>query len=85
MISRDSRPGSRPAVIRLSGPDYLRREQFVLSSDDLLQWEPAIDLVRWKRRGVLSVFLQATDQGDHETVVDRPPEMVQVLDWRPPK
>ncbi|MBE7559914.1 BNR-4 repeat-containing protein [bacterium] len=85
VMYRDNRAGSRPAVIRLLAPDYTRREKFVLSDENLLQWEPAIDLLRWKRDGILSVFVQATDQGDHETVVQQPPTMVQILDWRPPR
>ena len=44
--------------------------------------EPLFDLVRWRRDAVLDVFVQATDQGNHETVTRNPPQPVKVLEWR---
>lgn len=81
VIYRDNRQGSKPMIIELPAPDYERAREYALCNEGFLQFEPVFDLVRWRRDGVLEVFVQATDQGNHETVTRNPPQWVKVLQW----
>ena len=81
VLYRDNRQGSKPTVIELPAPDYERAREYALCDEDFLQCEPLFDLVRWRRDRVLNVFVQATDQGNHETVTENPPQPVKVLEW----
>jgi hypothetical protein len=83
VLYRDNRRGSRPMLARACPPDYDAWSHVALADINLRQWEPNYDLVRWKRDGVLDLFLQSTDQGHHETVTRTGPQMVSVLEWRP--
>lgn len=83
VLYRDNRQGSRPMVAYASPPDYDRWTHFALADVDLRQWEPTYDLARWKREGVLNLFIQSTDQGHHEKAAQLGPQMVSVLEWRP--
>jgi hypothetical protein len=47
-------------------------------------WEPSYDHIRWERDGVLDLFVEATGQGDAETLENVPPQTAQVLEWQPP-
>jgi hypothetical protein len=47
------------------------------------QWEPTYDLERWRRSGILSLFVQRVGQGDGERLEDLAPQMASVLDWSP--
>jgi hypothetical protein len=84
MLYRDTRAGSRPMIATAAGPDYDQWRHFALADIDLLLWEPTYDLARWRRDRVLNLFVQPADQGDHETATATGPQMVSVLEWRPP-
>jgi len=81
VLYRDNRQGSKPMVIELPAPDYERAREYALCERDFLQFEPVYDPLRWRRDGVLDVFVQATDQGNHETVTDNGPQPAMVLHW----
>lgn len=46
-------------------------------------WEPSYDTELWKQKRILHLFVQKTDQADGEGKSDLPPQMVQVLEWKP--
>ena len=48
-------------------------------------WEPSYDTELWKRKSMLSLFLQEVKQVDGEGKADQQPTAVQVLDWKPKK
>jgi hypothetical protein len=83
VLYRDNRQGSRPLLACASPPDYDHWTQSILADVNLLQWEPLYDLNRWKHDAVLDLFIQPTDQGNHETVTRTGPQMVSVLEWQP--
>ncbi|MBN1490113.1 MAG: BNR repeat-containing protein [Phycisphaerae bacterium] len=83
ILYRDNRQDSHPMVARAAAPDYDTWTHFALADVNLLQWEPNYDIVRWKREGILDLFILPTDQGNHETVTATGPQMASVLEWRP--
>ncbi|HNT34007.1 MAG TPA: BNR repeat-containing protein, partial [bacterium] len=83
VLYRYTTEGSRPMVAKAFPPDYNEWTHFPLAENNLLQWEPNYDILRWKRDGVLNLFLLPSDQGDHETTTEQPPQMVSVLEWKP--
>jgi beta-glucanase (GH16 family) len=46
-------------------------------------WEPSFDTERWKKEGILNLFVQRTGQGDGETLENLPPQPVYILEWKP--
>lgn len=83
VLYRDNRMGSPPMVAKASPPNYDTWTHAPLADIDLRQWEPNYDIGRWKGEGVLNLFLQSTDQGNHETATQTGPQMVSILEWRP--
>lgn len=83
VLYRDNRLGSPPMVAQASPPDYDVWTHSSLADVNLRQWEPNYDIGRWKREGVLNLFIQSTDQGNHETATATGPQMVSILEWRP--
>jgi BNR repeat-containing family member len=83
VLYRDTRQGSLPMMATADGPDYEKWSHVALADVNLLLWEPIYDLARWRQERVLDLYLQSTNQGDHETVTDTGPQMVSVLEWRP--
>jgi hypothetical protein len=43
-------------------------------------WEPTYDVNRWRRDGILSLFILPVRQGDHETTTAQPPQTAAVLE-----
>lgn len=82
VLYRDGRSGSRPMLASAAPPDYAAWAHRPLADIDLRQWEPNYDILRWKRDRVLDLFIQSTDQGNHETVTETGPQMVSVLEVR---
>ena len=54
-----------------------------LPTGDLGDWEPTYDLARWRRDGVLSLFVLPVRQGNHEQTTDQPPQTASVIEWTP--
>lgn len=83
MIYRDATSGSLPAVVMT--PDILRGNWsgFDFSDKSVGSWEPSYDAASWQRKGILSLFVQRTEQVNGETGSGTPGQMVQVLDWKP--
>lgn len=51
-----------------------------LTSFSVEAWEPSVDMDRWKREGVLDVYVQKAYQGDGETSVSAEAEMAYVIE-----
>ena len=82
LIYRDEERGSRVSLAQSRG---LRRWRVRdLTQDPVDAWEPSLDYERWKREGVLDLFVQRVGQGDGEKTVDLPPQTVRILEITPP-
>ena len=78
LIYRDEERGSRVSLAQSRG---LRRWRVRdLTQDPVDAWEPSLDYERWKREGVLDLFVQRVGQGDGEKTVDLPPQPVRILE-----
>lgn len=85
LVYRDGALRNRMAAIRLDPPDYLAAtaRKFLLWSRDIGHCEPVVDRGRLAQDGVLSMFLQRTEQGDREGEVASCPSNSPtfVADW----
>jgi hypothetical protein len=54
-----------------------------LGSASVGAWEPTYDTELWKRKGLISLFVQRVVQADAEGMTNTPPQMIQVLEWKP--
>lgn len=54
-----------------------------LYQKDVGSWEPSYDTELWKAKGLLHLFVQKTEQADAEGKSSLPPQMVEVLEWKP--
>lgn len=82
LIFRDEERGSRVSVAINKN---LRRNKWKLKDllpDNVGSWEPGFDTELWKDRGILSIFVQKTDQADLEGRTQTPPQKVKVVDVR---
>ena len=83
LLFRDAERQDRASV--LQNPD-LGKSQWTaadLTSTTVGNWEPSYDTERWKKEGLLSLFVQRTGQGDGETLENLRAQPVYVLDWQP--
>lgn len=83
MIFRAKSTKDQMVALPLRGPKY-RADPLLLRTlweHDLGYCEPVIDRPRWYRDGVLSMLLQRTDQGDHESVGELAQSDVFLADW----
>ena len=83
LIFRDDERGSKASVVRIENFKKKKWTASDLTSASLNAWEPTFDTELWKERGVLNLFLQNVMQVDGEGKADVPPQMVQVLEWKP--
>jgi hypothetical protein len=74
---------NRLVAVRLDPPKYREDEAktFLLWSRELGAAEPVVDRGRLALDGVLSLLLQRTEQGDHETLAGPQSSPVFVADW----
>lgn len=68
IIFRDQAYGNRPmaAFVNLKDPKHWKLQS--LAHLDLGYWEPCLDPALWSEKGVLSLFLQHTEQADNEGI-----------------
>ncbi len=83
LLFRDAERQDRASVLQC--PDLSKKQWTAtdLTTTSVGNWEPSYDTERWKQKGVLSLFVQRTGQGDGETLENLPAQPVQVLDWTP--
>lgn len=83
IIFRDEERGSKVSVAinyDLTKNTWQVRD---LTETSVGSWEPSYDTELWKSRQLLHFFLQKTEQADAEGRSNLPPQMVQVLEWKP--
>jgi hypothetical protein len=83
IIFRDEERGSRVSVAinyDLNKNNWQVRD---LTETSVGSWEPSYDTELWKSKHLLHLFVQKTDQADAEGRSNLPPQMVQVLEWKP--
>ncbi|MGI4749265.1 MAG: BNR repeat-containing protein [Janthinobacterium lividum] len=54
-----------------------------LTNESIGSWEPSYDTELWKEQGILNIFIEKVEQLDGEGKANVPPQMVQVLEWKP--
>lgn len=54
-----------------------------LANHSVGQWEPSFDTELWKNKKELHLFVQRSGQGDGEKIEEIPPQMVNILEWKP--
>ncbi len=79
MITRDDEFGGGVRLYT-ARPPYAQWSALDLLPGPLGEWEPSYDLQRWRRDGVLSLFVLPVKQGDHENVTDYPPQIAKVVE-----
>jgi beta-glucanase (GH16 family) len=83
LLFRDGERQDRASVLQCSDLGKGSWTAADLTATTVGNWEPSYDTERWKREGVLSLFVQRTGQGDGETLENLPAQPVYVLEWQP--
>lgn len=83
MFFRDEERGDGVSVAICDDPDRARWRFVALTTESLGRWEPNYDAVLWRRDGVFHIFTQYVAQRDRDRLVDLPPQMVSILEWKP--
>ena len=82
LIVRDAERGSHPALyVSETGPEG-EWKYLPLTSFSVDAWEASFDIPRWQRKGILSIFIQNTHQGDGERTIPSDPTPVYILETR---
>lgn len=55
-----------------------------LTEQSVGMWEPTYDSVVWNKKSELHLFVQTVGQGEAEGIENIPPQMISILEWRPP-
>jgi beta-glucanase (GH16 family) len=83
LLFRDAERQDRASVLHCADLGKGSWTAADLTATTVGNWEPSYDTERWKRDGVLSLFVQRTGQGDGETLENLPAQPVYVLEWQP--
>jgi beta-glucanase (GH16 family) len=83
LLFRDAERQDRASVLRCADLGQGTWAAADLTASTVGNWEPSYDTERWKKDGVLSLFVQRTGQGDGETLENLPAQLVYVLEWQP--
>ncbi len=54
-----------------------------LTNESVGMWEPTYDIERWRRDGIVDLFVEKVFQKNAEGTVNAPPEIAKVLEWKP--
>jgi hypothetical protein len=83
VIFRDAERGSRISVAENHFPFTKKWMLRDLSEENVGSWEPNFDTGLWRKKQVLSLFVQKTTQIDGEGLSEEKAAPVKVLDWNP--
>ena len=83
MIFRDIERGDKISIAICNDIGKNNWQIKDLSQINVGSWEPTYDTELWKEKRILTLFVQKVEQVDAEGKANVPPEMVQVLEWRP--
>jgi hypothetical protein len=79
LITRDNAAGGGLRLYAAK-PPYTDWKPTDVVAGPLGDWEPEYDLQRWRRDGVLSLFVLPVSQGNHEQTTGRAPETARVVE-----
>ena len=83
LLFRDEERGSKVSMVTIAS---VRAKKWViadLNTSSVGSWEPTYDTELWKDKKIVNLFVQNVEQTDAEGLSKMPPQMVQVLEWRP--
>jgi hypothetical protein len=84
LIFRDEERISKVSIAINNNVDENKKWQiFDLTSTSVGSWEPTYDTELWKEKKILNLFVQKTEQADAEGISGLPPQMIQVIKWKP--
>lgn len=83
VVFRDEERGSKVSVAAVKKIRTQNWKAFDLTPFSVGSWEPTLDIAQWKKDRNLHLFVQKVEQVDSEGKADLPPQMVQVLEWKP--
>jgi hypothetical protein len=83
LIFRDEERGNKVSVATVKKIKKGRWKVDDLNETTVGSWEPTFDTELWKEKGLLNIFVQKVEQLDAEGTANMPPQMVQVLEWKP--
>jgi len=83
IVFRDEERGNKISTAqigRLDKGNWIVRD---LNETSVGSWEPTFDTELWRQRKILDLFVQYVEQADAEGLTNTPPQMVNVLEWKP--
>ncbi|MBC8054585.1 MAG: BNR-4 repeat-containing protein [Sphingobacteriaceae bacterium] len=83
LVFRDEERGSKVSVVTIKNFKKNKWSVSDLTNTSAGSWEPSFDTELWSRKRTLNLFLQNVQQVDAEGKANIPPQMVQVLEWKP--
>ena len=83
LIFRDSERGDKVSIAVNSNMDKNSWQVGDLTTQSVGEWEPSFDTELWNNKRILDLFLQNVIQVDGEGTANTPPQLVQVLEWKP--
>jgi hypothetical protein len=83
MVFRDEERGNKISVASINKIKKATWKINDLSGTSVGSWEPTFDTELWKEHKQLNLFVQNVEQVDAEGNAAIPPQMVQVLEWKP--
>jgi hypothetical protein len=83
MVFRDEERGNKISVASISKIKKASWKITDLAETSVGSWEPTFDTELWKQQKQLNLFVQNVEQVDAEGKAAIPPQMVQVLEWKP--
>jgi len=83
LLFRDEERGSRVSAAVCTDVKKGKWNIQDLTNESIGSWEPSYDTELWKEQGILNIFLEKVEQLDGEGKANVPPQMVQVLEWKP--
>jgi hypothetical protein len=79
LITRDQEFGGGIRLYAARAP-YTQWQALDVWMEAMGDWEPSYDLNRWRRDGVLALFVLPVHQGNNEKVTDFPPQTARVVE-----
>lgn len=83
LIYRNEERGNRVSVALCKKIMTKKWKDFDLTDSSVGSWEPTFDTELWKNNRVLNLFVQKVEQADSEGISNIPPQLIQVLEWKP--
>lgn len=83
IVYRDEERGSKVSMAIASASDLKHWSHSDLTQSPVGSWEPTFDIDLWKKRQILNLFVQRTEQADGEGMTNLAPQLISVLEWEP--